>query len=221
MPQQILPNKDSNNQSGNGVSGKHKDEKPKKPGDDKKESDPNKDSNNQGGNGASGKHKDEKPKKPDDDKKESDPNKDKMEEKTPKIPEKKNEESKTNKHVPGGKKEPDKNNQTDAPSRVTNETNMASFSSFDPEFKMYLTKTYTFWNELKEFVAVGIKTKDMELLKKYQKHFKFWKDIDRIIQFVESNPNGKDSLYEEFKDLEKRNALYELNKSYEDIRIWS
>ncbi|QQH26399.1 hypothetical protein HYE11_00815 [Mycoplasmopsis bovis] len=53
MPQQILPNKDSNNQSGNGVSGKHKDEKPKKPGDDKKESDPNKDSNNQSGNGVS------------------------------------------------------------------------------------------------------------------------------------------------------------------------
>ncbi|CBH40386.1 coiled-coil domain-containing protein [Mycoplasmopsis agalactiae] len=69
----------------------------------------NTDSNDQSGNGDSGKQKDEPPKKPDDDKKESDPNKDKMEENAPKMPEKNDEEPKTGKDMPGGKKEPGKN----------------------------------------------------------------------------------------------------------------
>ncbi|MCE6056953.1 hypothetical protein [Mycoplasmopsis agalactiae] len=115
-------------------------------------------------------------------------------------------------------KKPDKNSQTDAPSRITNESNTVSFSSFNPEFKKYLTETYTFWNELKAFVIAVSKSKDQELLRKYQKHFELWKIIDQIIQSVTLNPNGKDSLQEQFKDSETRDHLHNLNKSYEDIR---
>ncbi|TKA59138.1 hypothetical protein MBOVa_5720 [Mycoplasmopsis bovis 8790] len=178
----------------------------------------NKDTNDQSDNGDSGKQKDETPKKTDDDKKESDPNKDKVEENAPKMPEKNSEEPKTDRDMPGGKKEPNKDESNKEelvppvapPANMPNDEPKNEMENNDSQESSELNEIAKSLKDILIFGAAEEDKEDLMKLKADSSKYSLWYDkTKRNILLVE----GKKSPFDKENTDVNKFVLFELKGS--------